>query len=172
MGKLIRNGIEYGGGNGTDIYEVTQSQYNTLKQAGTLVRNALYVITDAENLNCTADDIEFSSGVTVKQKIDSKQDKAWAYVGGLYDNSPSLDISAYNEIAVILETGVSGTPIRIFNGLFFKAYWDLYSTVRLAYYGSASYNVSGDLTYNNGSLTYAQFSLNGWTINNVRVFGR
>ena len=73
MGKLIRNGIEYGGGNGTDIYEVTQAQYNTLKQAGTLVRNALYVITDAENLNCTAEDIEYSSGVDVKTAIDGKQ---------------------------------------------------------------------------------------------------
>lgn len=74
MGKIIRNGIEYGGGNGTDIYEVTQAQYNTLKQAGTLVHNALYVITDAENLNCTAEDIEYSTGVDVKTKIDSKAD--------------------------------------------------------------------------------------------------
>ena len=71
MGKLIRNGIEYGGGNGTDIFEVTQSEYNALKQAGTLVHNALYVITDAPNLNATASDIEYSSGVTVKQAIDS-----------------------------------------------------------------------------------------------------
>lgn len=74
MGKLIRNGIEYGGGNGTDIFEVTQAEYDALKQAGTLVHNALYVISDAPNLNATADDIEYSSGVTVKQAIDSKQD--------------------------------------------------------------------------------------------------
>lgn len=73
MGKLIRNGIEYGGGNGTDIFEVTQAEYDALKQAGTLVHNALYVISDAPNLNPKADDIEYSSGVTVKQKIDSKQ---------------------------------------------------------------------------------------------------
>ena len=61
MGKLIRNGIEYGGGNGTDIYEVTQAQYNALKQSGTLVHNALYVITDAENLNCTAEDVAYDN---------------------------------------------------------------------------------------------------------------
>ena len=72
MGKLIRNGIEYGGGTGTDIFEVTQSEYDTLKQAGTLVRNALYVISDAPNLNAKADDIEYSSGVTVKTAIDGK----------------------------------------------------------------------------------------------------
>ena len=56
------------------IYEVTQSQYDTLKQAGTLVHNALYVITDSQNLNCTAEDIEYSTGVDVKTKIDSKAD--------------------------------------------------------------------------------------------------
>ena len=65
--------------NGTEevpiVYEVTQSQYDTLKQAGTLVRNALYVITDAQNLNATASDIEYSSGVTVEQAIDSKVSK-------------------------------------------------------------------------------------------------
>jgi len=108
----------------------------------------------------------------LETSVSGKQDKTWTYVGGLYDNSPAVNISAYNEIAVILETGVSGTPIRIFNGLFFKAIFDLYPTVRLAYYGSASYNVSGDMTYNNGNLTYAQFTLNGWTLNNVRIFGR
>ena len=73
MGKLIRNGIEYGGGNGTDIFEVTQAEYDALVQAGTLVHNALYVITDAPNLNPTACDIEYSSGVTVKQAIDDLQ---------------------------------------------------------------------------------------------------
>lgn len=70
MGKLIRNGIEYGGGNGTDIFEVTQAEYDALKQAGTLVHNALYVISDAPNLNATASDIEFSSGVTVADRLD------------------------------------------------------------------------------------------------------
>jgi len=96
MGKLIRNGIEYGGGNGTDIYEVTQAQYNTLKQAGTLVRNALYVITDAENLNCTASDIEYSTGVSVKDELDDKADTsslATVATSGSYNdlsNTPSL----------------------------------------------------------------------------------
>lgn len=71
MGKLIRNGIEYGGGNGTDIFEVTQAEYDTLVQAGTLVHNALYVITDAPNLNATAQDISYDGGATtVKEMVD------------------------------------------------------------------------------------------------------
>lgn len=72
MGKLIRNGIEYGGGNGTGIFEVTQAEYDALVQAGTLVHNALYVITDAPNLNATAQDISYDgSTTTIKDKIDS-----------------------------------------------------------------------------------------------------
>lgn len=72
MGKLIRNGIEYGGGNGTDIFEVTQAEYDALVQAGTLVHNALYVITDAPNLNETADDISYDGSTdTAKDMIDN-----------------------------------------------------------------------------------------------------
>lgn len=71
MGKLIRNGIEYGGGNGTDIFELTQSEYDALKQAGTLVHNALYVITDAPNLNYTAEDLSYDGGTqSTKEAIE------------------------------------------------------------------------------------------------------
>lgn len=71
MGKLIRNGIEYGGGNGTDIFEVTQAEYDALVQAGTLVHNALYVITDAPNLNETAKDISYDGGAdTIHDEIE------------------------------------------------------------------------------------------------------
>ena len=71
MGKLIRNGIEYGGGNGTDIFEVTQAEYDALVQAGTLVHNALYVITDAPNLNETAKQISYDGGTdTVWDKVE------------------------------------------------------------------------------------------------------
>ncbi len=69
MGKLIRNGIEYGGGNGTDIFEVTQAEYDALVQAGKIVHNALYIIPDAPNLNATASDIEYSSGVSVADML-------------------------------------------------------------------------------------------------------
>lgn len=72
MGKLIRNGIEYGGGNGTDIFEVTQAEYDALVQAGTLVHNALYVITDAPNLNETAKQISYDGGTaTVWNKVEA-----------------------------------------------------------------------------------------------------
>ena len=59
-------------GTGSNIFEVTQAEYDALKQAGTLVRNALYVISDGDNLNATASDIEYSSGVSVKQAISSE----------------------------------------------------------------------------------------------------
>lgn len=81
MGKLIRNGIEYGGGNGTDIFEVTQAEYDALVQAGTLVHNALYVITDAPNLNATAQDISYDGGAdTVWDKVEAVNSKYKDYI--------------------------------------------------------------------------------------------
>ena len=101
MGKLIRNGIEYGGGNGTDIFEVTQAEYDALVQAGTLVHNALYVITDAPNLNPTSSDIEYSSGVTVKQAIDSKQNKTWTLLGTLTGSETLTLPTGWNEALIV-----------------------------------------------------------------------
>ena len=90
MGKLIRNGIEYGGGNGTDIFEVTQAEYDALVLAGTLVHNALYVITDAPNLNETAKEISYEgSTATVWDKVEEiKTDLGTRLVGAwIADNS-------------------------------------------------------------------------------------
>ena len=126
-----------------------------------------------------ANEIPITSGSATNTKdyidtaLSGKQNKTWSYVGGLYPNGPALDVSNYNELSVIIETGLSGgTLIHNFVGLMFKPMFDLYPTIRVAYYGSASYNVSGDLTYNNGNLTYAQFTLTGWDTNLIRVFGR
>lgn len=52
--------------------EMTQAEYNAIVDF-TPYANTHIVITDAPNLNPTASDIEYSSGVTVKQAIDSKQ---------------------------------------------------------------------------------------------------
>lgn len=53
--------------------EMTQAEYNAIVDF-TPYANTHIVITDAPNLNPTASDIEYSSGVTVKQAIDSKAD--------------------------------------------------------------------------------------------------
>lgn len=52
---------------------LTQAEYDALQAKEP---NTHYVITDAPNLNATASDIEYSSGVTVKQAIDSKVDNS------------------------------------------------------------------------------------------------
>lgn len=49
---------------------LTQAEYDALALSGDLVPNTHYVITDAQNLNPTASDIEYSGGVTVKQQLD------------------------------------------------------------------------------------------------------
>lgn len=50
---------------------LTQAEYDALALSGDLVPNTHYVITDAQSLNPTASDIEYSGGVSVKQAIDN-----------------------------------------------------------------------------------------------------
>lgn len=98
MGKLIRNGIEYGGGNGTDIFEVTQAEYDALVQAGTLVHNALYVITDAPNLNETAQDISYDGGVTsTHDVIEKAMDYKSIYNQTTYQNDIGTAITTLSD---------------------------------------------------------------------------
>lgn len=94
MGKLIRNGIEYGGGNGTDIFEVTQAEYDALVQAGTLVHNALYVITDAPNLNATAKQISYDGGTdTVWDEVEEAHSYKQLYSKSTYQNDVGQTIA-------------------------------------------------------------------------------
>lgn len=126
MGKLIRNGIEYGGGNGTDIFEVTQAEYDALVQAGTLVHNALYVITDAPNLNETAKQISYDGGTaTVWDKVEAVNGKAESFV---YTDSTVTDfITVFSSIpngktvGFLMNSGtVSNCPVPYPTGIIAK----------------------------------------------------
>ena len=68
----LEDRLEYAFDNVSTAIECTQAEYDTWKNAGQLKPQTSYIITDAPNLNPTASDIEYSSGVTVKQAIDSK----------------------------------------------------------------------------------------------------
>lgn len=61
-------------GLGNITMECTQAQYDAWKQSGQLKTNTLYVITDAPNLNATAQDISYDGGAdTVWDKVEGKQ---------------------------------------------------------------------------------------------------
>ncbi len=68
----LEDRLEYAFDNVSTAIECTQAEYDTWKNAGQLKPQTSYIITDAPNLNPTASDIEYSSGVTVKQAIDGK----------------------------------------------------------------------------------------------------
>lgn len=158
MGKLIRNGIEYGGGNGTDIFEVTQAEYDALVQAGTLVHNALYVITDAPNLNATAQDISYDGGATtVKNKIDvSDVSSAITLNANFSDTSKYLYKSA-NVCSLEIRgklTATSATTIATFNN---SAYYPKCSRVVTAYLDTDNPSATPNgavWLYDNGNIVY------------------
>lgn len=59
-------------GLGNITMECNQAQYDAWKQSGQLKPNTLYVITDAPNLNATAQDISYDGGAdTVWDKVES-----------------------------------------------------------------------------------------------------
>lgn len=74
-GKVDGDSLRYDSGSGDWVAKpvtvaLTQAEYDALALSGDLANNTHYVITDAPNLNPTASDIEYSSGVTVKQQLD------------------------------------------------------------------------------------------------------
>lgn len=73
-GKATGDSLRYIGGEWVakpTTVEMTQAEYNAIVDF-TPYANTTIVIKDAPNLNATASDIEYSSGVSVKQAIDSK----------------------------------------------------------------------------------------------------
>ncbi len=164
MGKLIRNGIEYGGGNGTDIFEVDQDTYDALVQAGTLVHNALYIITDAPNLNPTASDIEYSSGVTVKQAIDSKADSSTTYT------KSEVDALVPKEFFLTISSSVSDSGISPFSyyGTGTKTDANIHNILAVSVYDTQFNNPSITCFYGASGSTYT-FIVYSARSGNVRI---
>lgn len=75
MGKIIRNGITYGGGGSDEIIQCTQAQYDAWEQAGTLDPTKAYFITDASSGSSLIDDSTTSQTKTwSSDKIDDQLD--------------------------------------------------------------------------------------------------
>lgn len=77
-GKVNGDSLRYNGSTWVakpTTVALTQAEYNALQ---TKALNTHYVITDAPNLNPTANDIEYSGGVTVADKLDSLAFKSYS----------------------------------------------------------------------------------------------
>lgn len=63
-------------GVGSAVISCTQTEYNAWKTAGTLNNETMYVITDAPNLNATAQNLSYDGGVTsTYDEVESKLDE-------------------------------------------------------------------------------------------------
>jgi len=87
--------------------EMTQAEYNAIVDF-TPYANTHIVITDAPNLNPTASDIEYSSGVTVKQAIDSKANTSNFAPKVVNQSSISVTASGINTLAITVNNAVYG----------------------------------------------------------------
>ena len=104
-GKVTGDSLRYDGAEWVakpTTIEMTQAEYNAIVDF-TPYANTHIVITDAPNLNATASDIEYSSGVTVADKIDSKantSDLSTVATSGDYSdllNKPTIAIAINRE---------------------------------------------------------------------------
>lgn len=76
-----------------NMIECTLAEYNAWKAGGQLINETVYVITDAPNLNATAQDISYEGSTdTVWDKVEGKQDKITVVttVSGSTDNTGNM----------------------------------------------------------------------------------
>lgn len=145
---------------------LTQAEYNALQ---TKEPNTHYVITDAPNLNPTASDIEYSSGVSVKQAIDSKQDKYWKKLSnafeltgnatGTWSFTDDLSTSKYTDIMFCISLVSDDSGVR--------------SSMSLSRLGFEAYGVFYDYTIGSDRM-YFQLSKatnNSFTISSTNLGG-
>lgn len=103
-GKASGDSLRYDGNDWVakpTTVEMTQAEWNAIADKTTwrnAHKNTHLVIKDAPNLNPTASDIEYSSGVTVKQAIDSKANIS--DVKELKSLSQSFTIAANSSITI------------------------------------------------------------------------
>lgn len=109
-------------GLGNITMECTQAQYDAWKQSGQLKTNTLYVITDAPNLNATAQDISYDGGAdTVWDKVEAKANTAslaTVATSGLFNDLLS---NPFNNNGLISDLNISvrapgECKINVYNG--------------------------------------------------------
>ena len=80
----------------------TEAQYNTWKNASPsqLIPCTHYVLTDADNLNATADDIEYSSGVSVADELNNKANASETYTKSEVDDLLPSVVDVSNNVTL------------------------------------------------------------------------
>ena len=165
-GESLRfDGVEWVNKNTT--VALTQAEYDALALSGDLENNTHYVITDAPNLNPTASDIEYSSGVTVKQAIDGKANKSWTYVDTIVDGGQGCDLSGYNEVLIVPYVN-NNTKYNSFVYPIAEV-----SGSNIVFVGSTTHKYVGSFTLSASNiLTVTDIAITVWTSCYMRIWAR
>ena len=143
--------------------EMTQAEYNAIVDF-TPYANTHIVITDAPNLNPTANDIEYSSGVSVADKLTSldtgKAKKTWTTLGTLTESGTALDISGYTELLIYPK--INGTT-------YFNTYvvdvaeFSNTNVIHFSIYQDSTHSYMGALDYSSNTINLRKVLIAGWT---------
>lgn len=95
-----------------NMIECTLAEYTAWKAGGQLINETVYVITDAPNLNATAQDISYDGGAdTVWDKVESKANKTT-----MASFSPSTGITVYSAVSASTDKQAFFTGELMFSG--------------------------------------------------------
>lgn len=144
----LEDRLEYAFDNVSAAIECTQAEYDTWKNAGQLKLQTTYIIKDAQNLNPTASDMEYSSGVSVEDELD--------------------DLTAYKPISYTPTTDTVTISTSFFSGackvIVARAY-DTYDANIEFIAGANSSNVVICEIYKGSAVTIARVDGKTFTIN-------
>ncbi|MBO5969744.1 MAG: hypothetical protein J6S14_14725 [Clostridia bacterium] len=146
--------------------EMTQAEYDAIVDF-TPYANTHIVITDAPNLNPTASDIEYSSGVSVADELTSldtalggKAKKTWTTLGTITEGGTALNISGYSELLIYPK--INGTT-------YFNTYvvdvaeFSNTNVIHFSIYQDSTHSYMGALDYSSNTINLRKVLIEGWT---------
>ena len=152
--------------------EMTLAEYEALGGDYSGYENTNIIITDAPNLNATAQDISYDGSTdTVWDKVEGKADKAWTYIDKI-NLSGTCDVSGYSEVLIVLYVNNNRNresfvyPISELSEDTEMHSIIVNSSANVTNYATATVKVSSN------TLTYNARSLVGWSNLYLKIYAR
>lgn len=171
-GKASGDSLRYNGNEWVakpTTIEMTQAEYNAIVDF-TPYANTHIVITDAPNLNPTAQDISYDGSIdTVWDKVEAKANKTWEYIGKITNGDTGLDVSNKSEVLIV---GFANNNTRYLSFTFPMAEIVGVSTV-IVIEGTGTNKYAGEIAVdNNYKITTTQYTISGWSSMYLKVYAR
>lgn len=171
--EVLAGGLKLNGNlNVSPTIKMTQAEYDAIVDF-TPYANTHIVITDAPNLNPTASDIEYSSGVSVADELTSldtgKAKKSWTTLGTLTESGQGVSISGYKELLIYPK--IQGATY-INSYVIDTAEFSNMSVFHFSVFQDNTHSYLGAIDYSSNSISFRKVLVDGWTYATLLVKAR